>query len=442
MNDHLQLRGQRPTRGRYLMLAWLASMCFIAYAQRSCISVFYDGMQNDLHLSKAELSWVQSAFFWSYALLQIPGAWMAERWGVRRMLVFDALFWSASTALTGMSTGLTTLIVARLGVGVGQGGAFPAAMLAVSRWFPLTQRGFPSGVMTSFMLIGGAAGIAGAGALTGRGFDWRQILWLFSTFGVVWSIGFYLWFRETPREHAWVNAAELHEIGDPLAPKSTAAASGAAADSVNPWVVILGSPSAWLVFSQHFVRAIWTGFLVTKFKEYLEKGFRLSNEEASYFSSCIVLVGVTGNWLGGVLADWVIRRTGSLQLGRQGLAVVMMLLAGVTVIIPTFVGNIWVAAVFLGLSNILAGVGGPAAYAVTIDIGGRHVSKVFACMNMIGNFGSAVAPPLILAFVDWRNGDWKSVPFAFGGVYVIAALCWMGIKTRSLFDPPQVPKAV
>ena len=433
MNDQLRLDRQRPTHARYVMLGWLASMCFIAYAQRSCISVFYGQMQDDLQLSKYQLSWMQSAFFWSYALLQIPGAWMAERWGVRRMLVIDALFWSISTAFTGMSTGLTALIVTRLGVGVGQAGAFPAGMLAISRWFPVAQRGLPSGVMTSFMLIGGAAGIAGAARLLDD-FSWRQILWLFSLLGVVWSAGFYFWFRETPREHSWVNEAELQEIGNPVAP--VAQGSAVAVDVQNPWAIILASPSAWLVFAQHFVRAIWTGFLVTKFSEYLAGAFAVSGTRAGYFASGIVLIGVLGNWLGGILADFVIRRTGSLQLGRQGLAVAMMLLAGVTVIVPAFVENIWIAAFFLGLSNILAGVGGPAAYAVTIDIGGRHVSKVFACMNMIGNFGSAVAPPLIVAFVDWRDGAWASLPLMFGGVYVVAALCWIGIKTRSLFDPP------
>lgn len=430
MNEPLTLDRGVPTQARYKMLAWLGVMCLIAYSQRTCLAVFHQQIRADLKLTDDQWGFILSAFFWTYAMLQVPGAWLAERYGVRAILALEVLFWSASTAFTGMSYSFLPLIIARLGVGIGQAGAFPAGMLAISRWFPMTQRGLPSGVMTSSMLIGAAAGSALTASLLNV-MSWRWILGLFSTFGVVWSIGFFLWFRETPREHPSVNDAELQEIGNLDAPSP-----GSGLDFVeprNPWAVILSSPSAWLVFTQHFVRAMWTGFLVTQFPEYLKEAFQLSASQAGYFASGIVLIGVLGNSLGGALADWIIQRTGSLQMGRQGLAVGTMLVATLVTMVPAWVSNIWLAAAFFGLSNILAGVGGPAAYAVTIDIGGRHVSKVFATMNMVGNLGSAVIPILLTQFVQWRS--WTEVPYVFAAVYLAAALCWTWIRTKSLFKP-------
>lgn len=447
MNDQPLADSSRPTHTRYVMLGWLATMCLIAYIHRGCVSVLYKDIQADLHLSKYQLGLMQSAFFWTYAILQIPGAWLSERWGVRKILALDVLFWSISTAFMGACQGFWGLMTGRLGIGVGQAGAFPSAMLAVSRWFPVAQRGLPSGVMTSFMLIGAASGQYMTSRLLGE-FSWRQILGFFSLFGIAWSAGFYWWFRETPGEHPAVNDAELQLIGDPALATPAIDQPAIEVDQRNPWGIILKSPVAWLVFAQHFVRAIWTGFLVTQFPEYLVEVFKLPITRAGDFAGGIVIVGVLGNWLGGLTSDLVIRKTGSLQLGRQGLAVGMLIAAGVAVTLPAFVSNIWIAAVLFGLSNILAGIGGPAAYAVTIDIGGRHVSKVFATMNMIGNFGSAVAPLLILAVVDASataqhvpipdpSRAWANVPFVFTGVYAVAALCWMGIKTRSLFEVPQ-----
>lgn len=427
------------------MLGWVATMCLIAYVHRGCISVLDKKLQLDLHLSDTDLSYIHSAFFWSYAVLQIPGAWAAERWGVRRILTIMVVIWTISTTAMGLCQGTTSLIIARLGMGLGQAGAFPCGVISISKWFPPTQRGMPSGVMTSFMLIGLAVGQASTGFMLGgvdwRGFqysfDWREIFVWLSLMGYAWALGFYSWFRDNPQDHPRVNAEELKEIwGTNGPPENLPRAAGARGFA--PWGVILASSSIWLVFIQHALRALWTAFLMSLLPKYLREVFHATPEQAGYFAGGIVAVGVLGNASGGVLADLIIRRTGSLQLGRQGLAVGMLLGAGIMVLLPQFTSNIWLAAVFLSLSNVLAGCGGPAAYAITIDIGGPHVSKVFSSMNMMGNFGAALSPLLVNWFVDVPElGGWRGVPSLFATIYILAAASWWGIKTRCLFTPEQ-----
>src|SRR5207247_2419412 len=118
--------------------------------------------REELGITPVEMGWVFGAFFFSYALAQVPSGWLSDRWGARRMMVIYILGWSLFTAATGWATGLVTLLVARLAFGVGQAGAYPTAASLLSRWVPAAQRGRAS----SFVALGGRLGGAAASFVT------------------------------------------------------------------------------------------------------------------------------------------------------------------------------------------------------------------------------------------------------------------------------------
>ena len=147
---------KRATRVRYLIVAAATLMSFLLYLDRFCVSFAVDYIRQDLGMSQGQVKWFLSAFFWSYALAQVPSGWLSDRYGARIMLVVYILTWSFFTGLIGAANSFAMLIVSRLGLGFGQAGAYPTAASIVGRWMPVTARGSASAIVANGGRIGGA----------------------------------------------------------------------------------------------------------------------------------------------------------------------------------------------------------------------------------------------------------------------------------------------
>src|SRR5712691_12141010 len=141
---------------RHLILFVLCLGYFIAYIDRVNISVAGPTMRKELGLTPTELGIIFSAFAYPYAAMQILGGWMADRFGPRRVLAALSLLWATATILTGLSWSVASLVVFRILVGIGEGGAFPTATRAFTSWLSVRQRGFAQGITHSFARLGGA----------------------------------------------------------------------------------------------------------------------------------------------------------------------------------------------------------------------------------------------------------------------------------------------
>lgn len=147
---------ERATRIRYLIVAAATLMSFLLYLDRFCVSFAVDYIRQDLGMSQGQVKWFLSAFFWSYALAQVPSGWLSDRYGARIMLVIYILTWSFFTGLIGAANSFAMLVVSRLGLGFGQAGAYPTAASIVGRWMPVTARGSASAIVANGGRIGGA----------------------------------------------------------------------------------------------------------------------------------------------------------------------------------------------------------------------------------------------------------------------------------------------
>lgn len=153
---------QRPTRVRHLVVSAAVLMSVLLYLDRYCVSIAAEYIREDLSLNQGQMGWFLSAFFWSYALAQVPSGWFSDRYGARIMLVIYILSWSFFTGAIGAVQSFAMLILMRLGCGITQAGAYPTSAALLSRWVPLTNRGFAS----SLVAFGGRAGGAIAPMLT------------------------------------------------------------------------------------------------------------------------------------------------------------------------------------------------------------------------------------------------------------------------------------
>jgi MFS family permease len=154
------------------------------------------------------MGWAISAFSWSYALCQIPGGWMADRFGPRAVLAVAMVWWSVFTAATALSFNAIWLAATRLLFGAGEAAAFPAGSRALVPWLPLQRRAFGQGFQHSGARFGAAVApvvVVYMIALSG----WRTVFYVFGGVGIAWAIGWYAAYRNTPAEHPRVDSGEL-----------------------------------------------------------------------------------------------------------------------------------------------------------------------------------------------------------------------------------------
>lgn len=143
-----------PLRWQMIALCFLANI--INFLDRSNLAIAVPRIEAELHLSSFQMGLALSAFFWTYALMQLPVGWMIDRFGVRRCLAGSVLWWSFFTAVTAFVSDLPSLLGARLLLGVGEAGALPGFAKVVFNWFPRTERGFASSIFDSGSRVGSA----------------------------------------------------------------------------------------------------------------------------------------------------------------------------------------------------------------------------------------------------------------------------------------------
>ncbi len=153
----------RPTKVRYFVVMIATVAAVILYLDRFCVSFAADYIKEDLQLTQSQIGWFFSAFFFSYALAQVPSGWLSDRYGARIMFAIYILAWSFFTALIGAVHSFAMLLITRLACGLGQAGAYPTSASMISKWVPFRRRGTAS----AWVSLGGRIGGAIAPLLTG-----------------------------------------------------------------------------------------------------------------------------------------------------------------------------------------------------------------------------------------------------------------------------------
>jgi sugar phosphate permease len=409
-----------PTLVRYLVLVGLCVAASIAYLCRNSIGVAESTMRAELGLSERAMGWVMSSFFLAYALGQIPTGWLAGVWGSRRAIPLFAIAWSIATAAMGLASGLPLLLISRVTNGLAQAGLFPACTATIGKWFPDTGRGVANGALAGFMSIGGAIGVALTGMLMTR-MSWQVVFLAYSLLGLAFAAVFYLWFRDTPAQHPWSNTAERNLIQGTQPPHVD--------HRDEDWPAIYLSPATWWICGQQFCRAAGQIFFSSWFATYLQETRGVSVEQSGLLNSFPLIGIVAGAFVGGTVSDFILVRTGSRWWARSGVATASMLLCAVFVWGAYCIEQPLLAVAVISLGTFWSAIGGPCAYTVTIDMGGRHTAVLFATMNMVGNLGAFAFIRLVPEIT--RHTGWDAVLAVFGGLYLAAALFWLPINPRS-----------
>ncbi len=429
----------RPSRARHVVLGFALAVMGVAYLDRVAISSAAPAMKGDLGLSDTEMGLVFSAFTLAYALFEVPSGWLADRFGARWTLTRIVLWWSAMTAATGAATGFVSLLAIRWLFGMGEAGVLPSLSRAFSRWLPAHARGQAFGLTVMAAALGGAATQPLVTTLLAR-FSWREAFPIFGSVGVIWAAAWFWWFRDDPREHRAVNAAELALIGreaDPSGRGREADPSGrgrhpATPHPAVPWRALVTSRGLIALCAMYFTAIYGWYFYLTWLPSYLlrARGFDLATMG---WLAMLPLLGVAaGALLGGWISDPLVRRFG-LRLGLRAPGLVGLPLAALFMLgaIATPDGRT-ATFLFTGAAGSAA-LGIAPAWSVCLAIGGRHAGVVSGTMNTFGNLGGSLMPVVMGSVLD-ATGSWNLSLYSVAALYGVAALCWLGIDPESPID--------
>lgn len=417
----------RATNIRYQALTWLTLAAALSYLCRNSVGVAESTIREDLGLTLEQSGWFMGAFFWTYAIMQIPSGWFAERRGTRIVLSLFALGWSLAMICIGIAPGFWLLIAAQLMMGAAQAGIFPASCNSIGHWMPLARRSLACGILAAGMQVGAisASGLTGE-LMTPLG--WRWVFVVFAVPSVLWALGFYQCFRDYPSQIPAVNISELALINSGR--ESDASKQQTDASEWIPLrVIVFSSVMLWLC-GQQVCRAAGYMFFASWFPTFLQETRGVSVKESGYLQGLVLAGTLIGCIFGGMITDGIWRRTRSLRLSRSGVGAASLGTCSLLILGAWFVESVSLAVILLTLGAFFAALAGPSAIATTIDIAGPRVPQVFGLMNMCGSFAAAACPVLVGKLFQVTE-NWNIVLLLFSGIYLAGAICWIFVNPNA-----------
>lgn len=427
-----------PTTIRYRIIGVTMLMAFILYLDRICMAEIVKSVSfnNDLKLTKEQIGSILSAFFFTYALCQVPAGWASDRFGARTTLTLYIVLWSLCTLLTGFMSSFVGLLTARLLCGVAEAGAYPTCMALVRKWIPLDGRAGAAGLVAFGGRIGGTlAPVLTIWMIVTMG-HWRISLWADGVIGLVVALLFWIVVRSNPHEHPKVNAAELALIGraekEPnLSARELAAALWRFCKSVSLWANSI---------NQLLVNLSW-GFLVTWLPTYLVEERHVGEIEGGRMVTYVLAFGMLGQVAGGYFCDWTTRRFG-LRLGRLiPMASPMFVCAAAYAGCP-FLDSTWLIIACCATVSFCVDLANPALWAFMGDVGGRATAAAGGWGNMWGNLGASVTGMLIPLLMKLGGTAGKEfVFFTLAGAFVLAGLVVLPMDATKKLMPDESPQS-
>ena len=417
-----------PTRARYVVAGFAIALAVITYIDRVAISVSVPFISEELGLTSIQMGWALAAFGWAYALFEIPGGWLGDRIGPRRVLMRIVIWWSFFTAATGWAWNATSLIAIRALFGAGEAGAFPNLTRMFTTWLPVAERERAQALLWLATRVSGAFTPLLVATMIAA-ISWRRTFEVFGVLGVIWAVLFYWWYRDRPADHPSVNQAELALLPPP--------GDTAIAHTGVPWAMIFSTPSVWLLSIQYMCLAYGWWFYINWLPTYLRTARGTSLRMGALLAGLPLLLGGLGCLVSAALIPHISRRIGSVAAGRRIVAVTGFAGASACVFLFSGIEDPRRAMIALGFAGFFNDFVMPAAWAGTMDIGGRYSGTVSGAMNMMGSIAGASSVLFVGYLLAWTSGNWTLTFYVSAAIYLIGAVCWLFLDSHTPLERPE-----
>ena len=407
-------------RVRYLLIMLIFVISTVVFIDRSNISIAGTYIAADFNITKPQLGWVFSAFLFGYAAFQIPAGWVVGKLGPRRTLTYGLLWWSALSVATAlvpsdMEHSLWLLIAVRFILGLGEAVAYPSSNQFIAAWFPAEERGKANGWV--FGGVGFGSGIAPPlVALVIYNYGWHMVFYVSAVIGLIVVAIWHRVARDTPAEHPGVTAEEKAHI------RAGTARELAGAMPPVPWGRIFTSRVVWGTTLAYAAFGYVAFIFHTWFFIYLKDGRGLDLKSSALLGMLPFIAMTVCCLLGGVISDWLVKRSGQ-YIGRSAFGAATLFLSAIFLIIGSQAENTTAAALVLAGGAGVLYLGQPTYWAVAADYGGRYTAVVSGIINTSGQIAGAATASLTPLFAE-RFG-WETAFYVAAVICLICTAPWL-----------------
>lgn len=403
-------------------------MCFLAnvinFIDRANLAIAAPSIRADLGLNAVGMGLVLSAFFWTYAFLQLPAGWFIDKVGVRVSLALAVGWWSVFTIATGAARGLGYLVGARLMLGVGESAAIPSFAKVAFNWFPRSERGLASSIFDSGSRVGSALSlplVAWLIALVG----WRGSFVITGGIGLVWALAWWFIYRDPERYRAIAPAAvdALLAQRSPAATRDVAGTAGTIS-----WLDLFRYRTVWGMMIGLFCLNFAIYFFITWFPSYLlqTRGFSLAS--LGTLGMLPALLAIPGGWLGGYVSDSLFRRGWSATAARKTCLVAGMLLSS-SIAFSALAESTWACLGFFALAYASLSFAGANVWTLVGEVAPTpaHVASLGGIQNFAGNLAGIFVTTFTGVMLTITKGSFVVPLLVAGGLCIVGALSYLFI---------------
>ncbi|EAM9430648.1 TPA_asm: MFS transporter [Salmonella enterica] len=403
----------QSTKVRWKIFSIIFLLVVVNLIDRVSLSIGMPTIAHEFDLSPAMQGIILSSFFWAYALLQIPGGWMIDRFGPRRVITGSTFFWGAFQTLAALATGEWSLLITRVALGAAEAPLFPAGAKLNAIWLSTRERGRGAVIMD----CGGPLGAALGGLIIAHMLvllnSWRLVFAIAGLATIVLSWVAWRYIRDTPQTHPKVNRGELQQI----ALKVDAIASVAEQPGDHGRFGLSGRP-LWCILIGRAAWAMMFFGLLTWGPNYLAqaRGFDLiAIGNATFF---IFMAGAAGSLCGGILMDALVKAG-----YRQFIVLKTLLLCSGTIVLAAFLSlpalaNAVLAVAILSIAAFFLMWGSLYWSLPPLLVSKDKVGMMGGVMNMAGSIGG-ISIPIIVGLILQANGGYQAVLWFFAACSVV-----------------------
>jgi ACS family D-galactonate transporter-like MFS transporter len=416
-------------------------MCFLAnvinFVDRANLAIAAPSIRTELGLDAVGMGLVLSAFFWTYAFLQLPAGWFIDKVGVRISLALAVGWWSAFTIATGAARGLAQLVGVRLMLGVGEAAAIPSFAKVAFNWFPRSERGLASSIFDSGSRVGSALSLPLVAWLISV-VGWRGSFVITGGLGIVWAAAWWFIYRDPERYRAIAPEAVDALLAQRGLPATIATADSA--DSVS-WLDLFRYRTVWGMMIGLFCLNFAIYFFITWFPSYLlqVRGFSLAS--LGTWGMLPALLAIPGGWLGGLVSDGLFKRGWSATAARKTCLVLGMLLSS-SIALSAYVDSIWACLALFSLAYASLSFAGANVWTLVGEVAPTpaHVASLGGIQNFAGNLAGIFITTFTGVMLAITKGSFVIPLMVAGSLCVVGALSYLFVVGK--VEPlPFLPRA-
>jgi sugar phosphate permease len=413
----------RTTHYRWVVTGLIFFITLVNFVDRSAISFVIEPLKKEFHFTDTQFGMILSAFGMGYMLLTAFGGWLVDRWGARIVWPLAAITWSLCVGLLGFASGFLGFMVLRFLLGVTEGPHFPAMTRSISDWLPKAERARA----LSFGLVAIPLSAVIGAPITSylvSDFGWRIMFMAMSATGIIWAFVWYWCFRDRPEDCKYVSETEKRVIAENKAVKDASIAKTSA-----DWRFILTHPSLVANNIAYFAFGYMLFFATLWLPGYFLSQHGLDLKSVGWYLTIPWLVGAGFLKAGGVISDWLLKKTGSLRIARSHLIWCSQLLAAIFFLALGFTESFTFAIIFLSLGLGFGLMPQPAFFSINIDVAkewsGASQGITSSCLSVAG-----IAAPILTGWLIDLTGNYQ------GAFFLLAGLTGVAVLTVILFHHP------